>query len=88
MNRLKDIREDHDLTQVEMAEIIGISQTLYSRYELGKHQLGIDKYIKLALFFNISLDYLCGITDIPRTLTGIDYFENRRIIIRNKKGRE
>lgn len=88
MIRIKDIREDHDYTQAEIAKILGMAQTQYARYERGFNTIKIENLIKFALFFNISLDYLCGITDIPRTLTGIDYFENRRIILRNKKGRE
>lgn len=66
--RIKDIREDRDLTQQQVAEILEIKQTQYSRYELGKQMMGIDKYIKLAQFYNISLDYLTGIIDIPRKL--------------------
>ena len=66
--RIKDIREDRDLTQQQVAEILEIKQTQYSRYELGKQMMGIDKYIKLAQFYNISLDYLTGLIDIPRKL--------------------
>ena len=66
--RIKDIREDRDLTQQQVAEILEIKQTQYSRYELGKQMMGIDKYIKLAQFYNISLDYLTGIIDTPRKL--------------------
>lgn len=66
--RIKDMREDRDLTQQQVAEILEIKQTQYSRYELGKQMMGIDKYIKLAQFYNISLDYLTGIIDIPRKL--------------------
>ena len=63
--RLKDVREDKDITQKEAAEYLQISQTQLSRYELGKQMMGIDKYIKLAKFYNVSLDYLAGITDKP-----------------------
>ena len=61
--RLKDVREDHDKNQTEIAEILQIQQTQYSRYELGKQMMGIDKYIKLAKYYNVSLDYLAGIKD-------------------------
>lgn len=66
--RLRDIREDRDLTQEQIAKILEIKQTQYSRYELGKQMMGIDKYITLALFYNVSLDHLCGLINEPRAL--------------------
>lgn len=66
--RLRDLREDMDLTQAEIAKLLDICQSDYSKYELGKHMMGIDKYIKLARFYNVSLDYLAGIVDEPRSL--------------------
>ena len=66
--RLRDIREDNDLKQIDIAKVLGIEQTNYSKYELGKNMMGIDKYITLAKFYNISLDYLCGIIDEPKKL--------------------
>lgn len=71
--RLKDMREDRDLTQAEIAEVIGTKQSDYSKYELGKHMMGIDKYIALAKFYNVSIDYLAGLTDKPKTLDGKPY---------------
>ena len=61
--RLKDVREDHDKTQSEIAELLGTNQSSYAKYEQGKHMMGIDKYIKLAKYYNVSLDYLAGIKD-------------------------
>lgn len=66
--RLKDLREDHDLTQKDIAQFLGIKQTNYSRYELGKNMMGIDKYMALARYYNVSLDYLTGMIDEPRPL--------------------
>ena len=66
--RLRDVREDADKTQEEIAAILNIQQTQYSRYERGQQKMGIDKYIILAVFYNISLDYLCGLVDTPRKL--------------------
>ena len=66
--RLRDIREDFDKSQTEIAEILGIQQTQYSRYERGTQKMGIDKYIILAQYYNISLDYLCGLTEHPKKL--------------------
>ncbi len=63
MSRIKEIREDKDLTQSEVAKILNVSQVAYSYYELGKRQLPIDLLIKLAKFYNTSTDYLLGLTD-------------------------
>ena len=66
--RLKDLREDHDLTQADIAEILQTTQEQVSKYEIGKQMMGVDKYIKLAKFYNVSLDYLTGIIDTPKKL--------------------
>ena len=66
--RLRDIREDRDKKQIEIADYLVIKQTQYSRYERGVQMMGIDKYIKLAKYYNISLDYLAGLIDEPRPL--------------------
>ena len=71
-NRIRDMREDHDLEQKDVAKILGISRQYYSRYELGQVDLPIRHYIALAEFYNISIDYLCGISDIPRPLRAAD----------------
>ena len=72
--RLKDVREDRDLSQKEIAEILKIRQSDYSKYELGKHMMGVDKYITLARFYNVSLDYLTGLINTPERL---DRFEKK-----------
>lgn len=58
--RLKDLREDHDLKQSDVAKILNISQVSYGRYELGISEPTIESLIKLADFYNVSLDYLVG----------------------------
>ena len=63
MLRLKDLREDHDLKQEDVAKILNISQTNYSKYELGKINIPINTLIVLANFYNTSIDYLLGITN-------------------------
>ena len=68
--RLRDMREDHDKTQAEIAQLLGTDQSSYAKYEQGKNMMGINKYIILARYYNISLDYLVGLTDEPRTLDG------------------
>ena len=51
-----------------VADYLGIRQSDYSKYELGKHMMGIDKYIKLAKFYNVSIDYLAGVVDTVKEL--------------------
>ena len=63
MLRLKDLREDHDLKQEEIAKVLNVSQTNYSKYELGKINIPINSLIVLANFYNTSIDYLLGITN-------------------------
>ena len=66
--RLKDLREDHDLTQQDVADVLQTTREQISKYETGKQMMGVDKYIKLAKFYNVSLDYLTGIIDTPKKL--------------------
>ena len=66
--RLKDIREDHDLTQSDVAELLGTTRQQVSKWEIGAQMMGVDKYIKLAKYYNVSVDYLLGLIDTPRKL--------------------
>ncbi len=61
--RLRDLREDLDLTQKELAEFLHIKQNTYSQYENGQRQLPIDVLIKLAKYYKVSTDYILGLTD-------------------------
>ncbi|MGN0777410.1 MAG: helix-turn-helix domain-containing protein [Candidatus Ventricola sp.] len=61
--RLRDLREDRDLTQKALAEHLHISQNTYSQYETGQRQIPIDVLIRLADYFGTSIDYLLGLTD-------------------------
>ncbi len=63
MNRLKDLREDNDLKQIDIAKKIGISQRGYSHYETGDNNIPINILIKLAYFYNTSIDYILNITN-------------------------
>ena len=63
--RLRDLREDHDLTQQSLAEMIGMSQTGYSKYETGENDIPTLVLIKLSRIYNVSIDYLLGETDNP-----------------------
>ncbi len=66
LERLKEIRKDNDYTQIEIARILGITQVQYSRYETGERLIPITLLIKLADYYNVSVDYLLGLTDIRK----------------------
>lgn len=61
--RLKDMRQDHDLTQKEVAALLRIDQRVYSNYEIGKREIPIHHLIVLANFYRTSVDYLVGLTN-------------------------
>lgn len=63
LKRLRDLREDHDKTQQEIAEILSTSQTMYARYERGANELPIRHLITLAKLYNVSTDYILGLSD-------------------------
>lgn len=62
-NRLRDMREDRDLNQTVLAQLLGVHQTTYSNYELGKLSLTAEVLITLANYYGTSIDYLLGLTD-------------------------
>ena len=64
--RIRDLREDSDLTQKEMAKALNCSQQVYSNYELGQRDKPTDVLIKLSYFHKVSVDYILGITDNPK----------------------
>ena len=66
--RLRDLREDKDLSQEIVSQLLKISQQHYSMYESGKRELPMHHFITLAKFYNVSLDYLAGLTNEPREL--------------------
>lgn len=76
--RIREIREDKDLTQSDIAKILNVSQVAYSFYEIGKRQLPIELLIKLAKYYNTSTDYLLELTDERKAYP-------KSIIEKNKK---
>ena len=64
--RLRDLREDHDLTQCALAAYLHLKQSTYSQYETGQRQVPLDILIRLADYYGTSVDYLLGLTDEPR----------------------
>ncbi len=63
LKRMRDLREDHDKTQREIAEILGTSQTMYARYERGANELPIRHLVKLCDYYGVSADYFLGRSD-------------------------
>ncbi len=61
--RLRNLREDKDLTQTKLGDIIGMSQTGYSKYETGENDIPTSILIELASYYHTSVDYLLGVTD-------------------------
>ena len=61
IKRLRDLREDNDKTQQEIADILGTSQTMYARYERGANELPIRHLITLCRYYNVSSDYILGL---------------------------
>lgn len=66
--RLKDLREDADKTQSDLAKLLGTAREQYHKYETGKQELPMHHFITLAKYYNVSLDYLAGLIETPREL--------------------
>lgn len=66
-SRLKNIREDRDLTQAEIGRLLNKSQQGYNHIEAGRAELKIDDLIVLCQFYNLSADYMIGLTNIPKS---------------------
>ena len=70
MNRIRDLREDRDLSQAQIAKVIKTTQQQYSKIETGKADISGEKLKLLAAFYNVSVDYILGLTNEPRALKG------------------
>lgn len=78
MNRIRDLREDRDLRQSDLAKMVGIDQRTISNYETGKSNPDSDALIRLADFFNVSIDYLVG-----RVQQDFYYSQDKKKVIEN-----
>lgn len=65
--RIRDLREDRDLKQREVAEYLNCSQQVYSNYELGQRDVPSETLTRLSRFYNVSVDYILSLTDDPKT---------------------
>ena len=66
LDKLRGLREDNDLTQTQIAEVLGTSQTMYARYERGANEMPLRHLVALCKFYNVSADYLLGTTPNPK----------------------
>ena len=66
-NRLRDLRQDKDLTQAEIAKVFFLQTTQYRRYENGETDLPLEWAKKFAVYYNVSIDYIAGLTDTPKS---------------------
>lgn len=66
--RLKDTREDHDKKQEDIASVLDITRQQYQLYESGKREMPMHLFVMLARYYNISLDYLAGLIEVPKRL--------------------
>lgn len=80
--RLRDLREDCDKTQKDIADYLGILQNQYHRYETGKREIPFHLAVKLAEYYNVSLDYIAGLTNDKRGLTKSSLNETETQLIR------
>ena len=66
VKRIRDLREDHDKTQQEIADVLGTSQTMYARYERGANEMPIRHLIVLCKYYGVSADYILGLKESTR----------------------
>ena len=77
--RLKDLRDDANKNQTEIAQILKTTQSYYAQYENGKREMPFSRAIELAKYYNVSLDYIAGLIDTPKTLDGKPYQVNKKM---------
>lgn len=64
--RIRELREDKDLTQKQIGQILNMSQTGYNQYEIGRNDIPTSVLINLSKFYNVSVDYILGLTDVQK----------------------
>lgn len=81
-NRIKDLREDADKTQQELADYLGTSSQHYGKYELGNAEIPFERAIMLAKYYNVSFDYIAGLTNNKCGLASSDLTNKQQELIR------
>lgn len=82
-NRIRDLREDSELTQIQCAKIAYISKNSYIRYENGEREPPLDVIISLAKYYNVSLDYIAGLTNDKRGIGYKQQSDNKNNILKD-----
>lgn len=72
--RLRDLREDHDLTQDQLVARLGLNKTTYTNYEQGKREIPFALAIRLAQLYNVSLDFIAGLVADPKPICGSNMY--------------
>ena len=83
--RIRDLREDCDKKQAELAEYLGTTKQYYSLYEKGANEISFERAIALAKYYNVSLDYIAGLTNDKRGLARSDLSHEQRELLRTAK---
>ncbi|MBQ2952576.1 MAG: helix-turn-helix transcriptional regulator [Clostridia bacterium] len=73
--RLRDLREDHDMTQDQLVAALGLNKTTYTNYEQGKREIPFALVIRLAQFYNVSIDYIAELSNTPAPLAGHNIYQ-------------
>lgn len=74
--RLRDLREDHDLTQDQLVARLGLNKTTYTNYEQGKREIPFALAIRLAQLYNVSLDFIAGLVTDPKPISGSNMYHH------------
>lgn len=74
--RLRDLREDHDMTQDQVVALLGLNKTTYTNYEQGKREIPFALVIRLAKLYNVSIDYIAELTNTPSPLSGTNIYQH------------
>nr|WP_294651525.1 helix-turn-helix transcriptional regulator [uncultured Blautia sp.] len=78
VQRIRDLREDTDRTQTQIAEFLGTSQTMYARYERGANEMPIRHLIALCQYYQVSADYILGFTDVKKPLPSSEIYSHKK----------
>ena len=78
--RIRALREDNDYTQTQIANILNIGQRTYADYELGKTRIPVDALIKLAKFYDVDMDYICGLSGVRGRFCGVRQLNTLSVI--------